>query len=302
MAIAAAAFLGTALMTIPWLAGKMGPHAAGGGALSAFSFEWHAPAYKVSQFFAYTLDNFSRRDAERAAAITFVLLVVGPLILSLLPARGVRDRWSPVLMLGAAGALYVFLPWAISGPISHWYTYPRYATVVLLWLMLIPTPRLRGWAALGLIPGVLAALLMDVKVCEQFASFGQRTRPYLQVIERVPPKASVLAIVNDDADSDPDLKLWPFHQFYAYITAFGHGYSPYMWGTTSIPLINRPENSLPAPGWDGQFSMSAHGDKYDYLLVQGIEHGDPVQGAVAANGSHPSLVIEVDRWRLYRVH
>jgi hypothetical protein len=298
----AAAFAGTALVVIPWLLGQVRPHGAAPVTMAQFGYEWHTPAAKLSQFFAYTLDNFSRRDGEQAAAIAFVVLVLGPLLLGVLPTRGVRDRLSPVVLLVVAGALYALLPFAISGPIFHWYTYPRYSTVVLLWLLLIPRPRLRGWATAALLPGVLAALLLDVKACEQFASFGRHTRPFLEVIAKVPPKASVLSIVLDDNDPDPDLKLPPYHQLYAYITAVGHGYTPYLWSVPSLPLLYRPENGKPNPYWTGTFSMEAHGKYYDYIMVQGFQHGDPVAGSVAADGLRPRLILEVDRWRLYAVH
>ena len=299
LAIHAVVFAGTLAVVVPWLLGQM--LGGGGGGGTSFSFEWHAPAHKVSQFFAYSLDNFSRRDAERAAAITLVVLVLGPLLLGLLPARPTTHRLSPVLLLAVPGALYALLPFAINGPISHWYTYPRYSTVVLLWLLLIPRPRLHGWAATAVLPGVLAALLMDVKAIEQFAAFGRRTRPFLDIIEQVPPKAAVLPVVLDDNDPDPDLKLPPYHQFYAYITAFGHGYSPYLWGNNSIPLIYRPGVSLPAPFWNGVFSMDAHGKHYDYILVQGHQHGDPIRDAAGSDGRRARLIRQRDRWRLYAV-
>ncbi|MEP6653069.1 MAG: hypothetical protein ABJA82_06900 [Myxococcales bacterium] len=308
MAIHGAAFLGTILVMVPWLFGQTRP---GGGSapggMPHFGFEWHTPAIKLSQFFAYTLDNFSRADGERAAALTFVVLVVGPLLLTLVPRRPAvdRDRWSAVVLLAVAGALYALLPWAISGPISHWYTYPRYSTVFLLWMLLIPAPRLRGWATAALLPGILAALLMDAKAVDQFASFGARARPYLDVMAQVPARASVLAIVLDDNDADPDLKLPPYHQFYAYITAQGHGYSPYLWSNNSIPLVYRPGAQLPAPGWNGGFSLEDYGKYYDYVLVQGIQHGDPVAASNAsapAGGSpQPRLLIERTRWRLYAI-
>lgn len=304
--IHSAAFLGTVVVVVPWLLGQTRPaDGAPRSGLPQFGFEWHTPATKLSQFFAYTLDNFSRPDAERAAALTFVILIFGPLVLTLVRGRGVRDRWSPVVLVLVAGALYAFLPWAISGPISHWYTYPRYATVFMLWLLLIPAPRLRGWGAAALVPGVLAALMMDAKAMEQFASFGERARPYLTMVAQIPPKASVLPIVLDDNDADPDLKLPPYHQFYGYITAQGHGYSPYLWSNSSIPLIYRPGGvQQPAPGWNGAFSMEGYGRYYDYILVQGIQHGDPVatMGAAPADGAaHPRLVSEAGRWRLYAV-
>lgn len=302
IAIHMAAFLGSIAVMVPWVLGKTQAPGAAAAGRPMFGFEWHTPATKLSQFFAYTLDNFSQRHAERAAAITFVVLVLGPLLLTLLPARGVRDRWSAAVLVAVAGGLYVLLPWSISGPIEHWYTYPRYSTVVLLWLLLIPRPRLRGWATAAVLPGVLAALLLDAKAIEQFASFGARARPFLQVIARIPAKASVLPIVLDDSDPDPDLKLPPYHQFYGYIAAVGHGYSPHLWTNASIPLVYRPGAGLPAPYWGAAFSMDAHGKFYDYILVQGFQHGDPVASAVTAEGLRPRLVLEVARWRLYAVH
>ena len=296
-----AAFLGTAAVVLPWIAGTLhlGSGTSSAGPAAAFHFEWHSPSYKLGRLFYYTLDNFSRPAAERATAFAFVVLLLGPLLLSLAPRKSRGDNRSPVVLLLVAGALYAFLPWAIDGPISHWYTYPRFSTVALLWLLFIPHPRLRGRWALALTPGILAALLLDGYAVQQMASFGAKTRPFLDVIAAVPPRASVLAIVNDDDDADSDLKLPPFHQFYAYITAFRHGYSPQLWNNNSIPLVYRPGTERPLPGWGGPFSMEAHGRHYDYILVQGFEHGDPVAASATADGHRPHLVIETARWRLY---
>ncbi|HEY4393319.1 MAG TPA: hypothetical protein VGP64_04625 [Polyangia bacterium] len=299
IALHAIALSGLLLAVAPWLLGKV--VSSGGGPPQSFSFDWDSPAQKLSRLFEFTLDNFSHRDGERVAAVAFVLLILGPLILGLLPARGVRHRFTAAVLVGAAGALYLFLPFAVGGPISHWYTYPRFASVVLVWLLLIPTPRLRGWPALALVPGVLVALALDVKVAEQFHAFALQTRPFLEVIKQVPKGASVLPFTFDDGDSDPYLRLPPYHQFYAYITALTHGYSPYLWDNTSMPLNFRLENKPPAPGWDGKFSLDEHGSHYDYLLVQGFEHQDPVAGATSSLGLHPTLVIQTARWRLYRV-
>jgi len=189
----------------------------------------------------------------------------------------------------------------ISGPIVHWYTYPRYATVTLLWLMVLPAPRLGAWAASAVLPGVLLALWVDVKVAGQLRGFAQRTRPFEQVITHVRPKASMLAMVFDDWDPDPDVKLPPFHQMHTYITATRRGFDPYLWGFGSVPLVYREAARLPAPGWQGTFTMDAHGRHYDYLLVQGFHKADPAATAVSSTGLRPRLVIQAGRWRLYEV-
>jgi len=304
--IHAAAFLGTAAVVLPWLWMTVHPARLGGPPVGppapAFTFEWHPPAYKLGHFFEYTLDNFSSPAGERAAAFAFVVLALGPLLLGLLPSKGNSDRRSPALLLAVPCVLYAFLPWAIGGPINHWYTYPRFSTVVLLWLLLLPLPRLRGHRALALLPGVLAALWLDACAIDQMASFARKTRPFLDVIAEVRDQASVMAIVNDDNDPDSDLRLPPYHQFYAYITAFRHGYSPQLWNNNSIPLVYRPEKARPWPDWGGAFSMDAHGRFYDYVLVQGFNHGDPVAGAMTHDGTRRArLVIERARWRLYAI-
>lgn len=300
--IHAVVLVGNAVVILPFLWNRIHATSTIAAALPAFSFDWHTPAAKLNQFFGYTLDDFARRDGERTAAVTLAIILAGPTILGVLPQRAVRDRWSSVVLLGIAAALYFLLPFAIDGPIDHWHTYPRYGSVILLWLLLVPRPTLRGTAAWALVPGVLAALMMDLAVGRQFASFDRRTRPFLEIIEAVPKGASVISVVLDDSDPDPDMKLWPFHQFYAYITAFNHGYSPYLWGNRMIPIVYRLDRSLPAPGWNAPFSLDEHGSKYDYIFVQGISHGDPVAHAVSRLGLHPQLVKEVGKWRLYRVH
>lgn len=300
LAVHAVALSGLALMGLPWVLARF---EGAGGAGAAFSFEWHTPSFKLSKVFGYTLDNFSRPDAERLAAITFVAAVVGPLLLSLLPRReeAAKHHASAVVMVLGAGALYALLPMTINGPIAHWYTYPRYATVTLLWLLLLPAPRLGAWAASAVLPGVLLALTMDVKVARQFRGFAERTRPLQQVIAHVRPKASMLAMVFDDWDPDPDVKLPPYHQMHAYITATKRGFDPYLWGTRAAPLVYRDAARLPSPGWQGTFTMDAHGQYYDYLLVQAFHKADPAATAVSSSGLRPRLVVEAGRWRLYEV-
>ncbi len=292
-----AAGSGAALMTLLWLARQLG---GASGATSAFSFGWHSPAHKLSKVFHYVLDNYAEPSAERVAALAFVVLVLGPLALTQLEQRPLADRRSPLLFILAAGCLYVFLWWEVSGPITHWYTYPRYAAVVVLWLLLVPAPRRSRAFTASLVPGIGRALALDVVVTRQFANFGERTRPFLEVIRAVPERASVLPIVFDDHDRDPVLRYPANRGMYAYIAAVKHGYTPYLWDIASHPISNT-DVSLPAPGWGGRFSMDEHGRHYDYLLVQAFERGDPVRTARSELGYGAELVLEHARWRLYRV-
>jgi hypothetical protein len=296
-----AAGLGAAAVTAAWLLIPLSSNAPQTGG-AGLSFGWHSPAQKLSQFFYYTIDNFSWPEGERAAAITFVVMVLGPLLLSVLPSRFVFDRRSPLALVAVAGGLYSLLWWEINGAIAHWYTYPRYAVVTVLYMALVPAPRLRGMYALALLPGVLGALWVDYAVVQQFIAFGAQTRPLLDVIARVAPRTSVLPIVLDDADRDPFVKVpGPYHQLFAYVTAVTRGYSPYLWNNRANPLYYAGPQ-LPAPGWDGAFSMSQYGSKYDYVLVQGFQKGDPLTNPESPNEKRPRLLLQSGRWRLYAVH
>jgi hypothetical protein len=295
---------GTAIIVLPWLFARLGDHSA--GPAEAFGFEWHTPGYKLAEVFAYTLDNFQRREGQRLAAIAFVLLVLGPLFLSLLPRKAAGERTAmPLILLAAAGALYALLPMSIFGPIFHWYTYPRYATVALLFLLLVPTPRLDGRWAAALLPGVLLCLALDVKITQQFSAYGERTQPLLEVIGHVRPGASMLPLVFDDDELDPDLKLPPYHQLHTYVAAFRKGYDGYLWNLPSVPLLYRAEMRKPAPYWDvaaqKAFTMASYGQHFDYILVQGFEKADPVAPLTAGPLPHPVLRTQAGRWRLYEI-
>lgn len=297
------ALAGLSATIVPWLASRTGSAAS---IPAAFSFIWHSLDHKLIHFFANTLDNFVRPEGKRVSAVAFVVLVLGPLFLTLLPRESPRaGAVAPLVLLLAAGGLYMLLPMQITGPIVHWGTYPRYATAVLLFLLLFPAPRLDGRWALALLPGVLVNLLLDVQIARQFHNFGERTRPLLQVIEHVKPHASVLPLVLDVQDPDPDAQLQQVgHQLCAYVTAIRKGYDGYLWDIPKWPLQYRPGRMKPKPSWDVKkqlaFNMS-YGKHYDYVLLQGFRRGDPLRRLTKARLPRPKLVIEAGRWRLYEI-
>jgi hypothetical protein len=292
-----AAGSGAALMTLLWLVGQLSGTSGSG---ARFQFGWHSPAYRLANVFHYVLDNYSRPYAERIAVVAFVVLVLGPLALTQLPQRPFTDRRSPLLLVLVAGCLYALLWFEITGPIFHWYTYPRYAAVVALWLPLIPAPRKSLASTFALLPGIATAFTLNCIAVQQFAGYGERVRPFLDIIRAVPPGASVLPFTFDDHEQDPDLKHWAYHLLYGYISAVKHGYTPYLWDMKSHPFSNS-DVTLPAPGWSGVFSMDEHGRHYDYLLVQGFQYKDPVERAKSSKGYRARLVLERSRWRLYAV-
>lgn len=295
---------GMALTIGPWLLNRSDVKVA--TVKTAFGFEWHTPAHKIQHLFAYSLDNFVQPGAVQTTVAAFLVLALGPLLLGLLP-RESPSEWNaaPLALVIAAGGLYMLLPFSISGPVSHWSTYPRYATVTLLFLLLVPAPRLHGPSALALLPGVLVSLWLDVHTAHQFAAFGKRTRPFLQIIDKVRPHASILPLVMDDSESDPDLKLPPYHQFFAYVTAFRKGYEGYLWDMPKWPLRYRTENMKPRPYWDRKaqlaFTMDKYGKHYDYVLVQGYSRGDSLRQMQSDPLPRPKMILQTGRWRLYEI-
>ncbi len=297
------AFAGVLVTVLPWLAARSGPAPS---IRTAFTFIWHSVDHKLIHFFANTLDNFVHRDATRVSAAAFVVLVLGPLLLGLLPTARPRERTlAPLALLFAAGGLYLLLPMQINGPIVHWGTYPRYGSVALLFFLLFPTPRLDGGRALALLPGVVVCLLLDFQIARQFYAFGRRVQPLVEVVDHVKPYASVLPLVLDYQDPDPDVQLQQVgHQLCAYVTALRKGYDGYLWDIPKWPLQYRHAAMKPKPGWDVkkqlEFNMS-YGKHYDYVLLQGYRHGDPLTRLAKGRLPRPKLVIEAGRWRLYEI-
>jgi hypothetical protein len=295
---------GICITILPWLLVRTGPQLS--SIRTAFGFEWHTPTHKLGNVFHYTLDTLATPEGVRITAAAFVILALGPLFLAVLPRHGTSARgWAPLALVLAAGALYMTLPFAVSGPISHWYTYPRYATVTLLFMLLVPSPRLDGRWALALVPGIWVNLWQDVRLAEQFAAFGQRTRPLLQIIDKVRPEAAILPLVLDDAEEDPGQRLATYHQLFTYVTAYRKGYEGYFWHHPKWPLSYREEKVKPQPGWgvtqQMAFTMDSYGKYYDYVLVQGFQNGDPVMPLQSGPLPRPKLVIEAGRWRLYEI-
>ncbi|MBI5533548.1 MAG: hypothetical protein HY898_12590 [Deltaproteobacteria bacterium] len=296
---------GCLIVVTPWLLRQFAPEGGAPSApLSSMVFEWITPSVKAASFFKFTLDNITTQGGARFAAFAFAVVLFGPLLISRLPhvQDEVEQRGASSVLLVVMLGLYVLLPMSFSGPIVHWYTYPRYATFVLIALLLIPRPRLDGRYALALIPGIVTAVGMDWAVARHFSDLAVRSAPFVQIIKAVKPNSTILPLQFDQSDpSLPPIEV--YSQFGAYVAGQARGYEPNMFDTGSNPLVYRHERDLPNPGWSapGAFSMEKHGRYFDYILVQGKSY-DPVHpGVRTASGHTARLLVEAGRWRLYKV-
>ena len=291
---------GTLISVMPWLVSRFSQSATQGA--TAWTFDFHTLREKIQDVFKYTLDDQARPADATVAGAVFLLLLLGVPLLASVPA----EKEQPGELHPATGALlvivplflYLTLPMAISGPVSHWYTYPRYATFWLVSLLFLPRARFGGWRALWLAPGVLGAIIYSLVIAGQFADYAQRSRPFLQIIGHVRPNSSYLPLELED--DDPAMVLAPFNQIHAYIAAVKKGYDPHLFHYDSIPFRFRAERELPQTAWNGAraFTIKDHGRFYDYVLVQGIA-SDPVAHAKPFGGVRARLVVEAGRFRLY---
>jgi hypothetical protein len=160
------ALAGGALPVLPWV----GRHLAPGGHVTKvpFVFDWHPLAMKAGRIFTYTFDHYPKEPEEWAPAFAFTLLLVGPLVLAgtarpraVRPAHRDGGVVAAIVTISCV-VLYAASPYEIRGPVNHFHNYDRYATFALLALLLLPRPDLRGWRALWLLPGLIAALAMDL--------------------------------------------------------------------------------------------------------------------------------------------
>jgi hypothetical protein len=295
----AVALLGCALPVLPWLWSRFAAPRGAGGSLA---FDWHGLGHKVLHLFHYSLDNLPGEPGLSLAMGAFLVLTLGALALMALASRDTTraQAYAPLLILAGAAGLYLALPFALWGNVSHWWTYPRFATYVLVAWLLVPRPDLSGRRALALLPGVVLAPALHVAVYRQFAEYGRYVEPYLEIIARLPHGSRF-----DPVDLD-DYRMGGFRQpvlgqLHGYAAAVSSSYDPHLWDEANNPLRFRRNRMLPTQDWGRQtsFDLEAHGSHYDYLIVHPLD-----QDVIATNRrwrKKVELVHEAGQWRLYRV-
>jgi hypothetical protein len=295
----ALALFGCIVPLVPWAWARLGHTTA--GITSAFSFEMHSPQHRIAQLFAYTIDNLPE-PGGLSTACAFGLLLFGPALLSVLEQRNVYDgqRWAPVMIFVASAGLYFGLPFAISGPIYHWYTYPRYGVYLLIALLALPRPSLRGLTALALVPGIAIALWVHHGIAAQFAEYGNYVRPYLQIIAAIPKNSRILPVDLDDFRFRGTREA-VLGQLHGYAAAETSSFDPHLFDEPNNPLLFREGMMLPHHDWLAQrsFTFEAGAECYDYLIVH-----PPELDKVKTNkhwSKKVTLVREAGPWRLYKI-
>jgi hypothetical protein len=298
---------GFAVTVLPWIVERAVKNA--DQARLPFSFDIPPLSEKLASFFKYTLDNQPKPEDTFYTAMAFLLLTFGVAMLAslagpteappeLADAPRIHPATAPLLVFVPL-LLYLTLPMAVSGPISHWYTYPRYATFTLASLLFLPRARFGGFKAAWLVPGVLCVIACHSKTAVQFADYGTRARPFLEIIANVKPNSAYLPLELDD--SDPATKLATFNQIHSYVAAVKQGYDPHLFDNDAIPFLYRQSRRLPQTAWNapGAFTLKDHGRYYDYVIIQGGLNRDPLAHLAPAAHIRAKLITEAGRFRLY---
>jgi hypothetical protein len=295
--LCAIAFSGALLVFIPALIARVGSNGAPGTG-ARYSMMYPEVSEKVTRFFEFSLDVLRGTGSETVASLSFALLLLGPLIFACLPSAE-RDarRWSGAMVALSLLILYAAMPMQIDGPIAHWYTYPRYASYLLASLLLVPPiAELPFWA---LAPGVALAMASNVTTIAAFRSFGQRSRPFLDMVDSVPGGARLLPL--EYVDGDDATRMAALAHVHSYIAAKGV-YDPHLFDNPSTPIQYRSDLAIPGIAWSGprDFSLARYAPHYDFILVQGLKD-DPFVREPAAGVYRVHLEKEAGMWRLYRV-
>ncbi|HEY6561569.1 MAG TPA: hypothetical protein VI072_30070 [Polyangiaceae bacterium] len=288
---------GCLLGIVPWLFKRY----SGSEPLGATAFEWHSADDKLSKLFEFSLDN--QPDARDFAFAAFVLLLATPLIARALPPR--VHHWRPTLaalaILLAAAGLYFGLPFAMWGPISHWWTYPRYATYVLIGLLLLAPADVRRRRLWAIAPALLSILAVHSAVFRQFESYGAYVAPYAEIIESMPRGVRFLPLDCND-HRFRGTRHAALGQLHGYVAAVKDSYDPHLFDEPNNPLRYRARRMLPVPNWFQQlqsFTFEEHGRYYDYIIVHPTEL-DPFARRDAWR-KEVNLVKQAGPWRLYKV-
>jgi hypothetical protein len=300
----ALALSGGALPVLPWVTSHLVPD--GHATKVPFSFDWNPLVVKAGRLYAYTFDHYPREPVVWAPALAFAVLILGPVIMA--SARQRRPRWdardggaAAAIVVLSCVVLYAALPFEIRGPASHYHNYPRYATFILMTLVLLPRPDLRRWRALLLAPGVVAALAMDATTLDQFRRFANNSRPFLDLIAAVPEGSRILPLIN--VETDPACAYNPYNQFHSYLSAATRSYDPYLFHNDGNPLQYTAEHEPSIPRWahvTEQLVMEKHAAGFDFIMVQGLER-DPFRPGGRLEKARVRRVVEGGIWRLYAI-
>ena len=292
-------------------------------AVAAYLEERHAHSYFKSgeglgslagtwRDFPTLLFEFPRRvmelfpgnlDLAVLVVITLTVIVLGAWQGIHRPDETPAQRRQIVLVLAVLGFTYGMLPYRINQPMSWWYVSPRVPSMMAPIIVLLPALRLDGWKKLAMVPVIVCALLLPLKLTALYRNFNRRNIAFMHLVEKTPLGARVMVVVRnmmmgpggEELSGDPATSAPVYWHFSSWPMALHGGYDPYIFDQ-GIPI--QPKLKLQAPSWANTDAFEVRqAPDFDYYLVRSGP-GDQMD-------REPSLKVleRQGAWTLYeRIH
>lgn len=209
----------------------------------------------------------------------------------------------------AAFATFVALafatPFWVKQPFNWWMVNVRFLLPAAEVALFLPRGPLRGGRAVVLAAAVAAAALLPGPMARNYADWGQRLRPLIDLVRATPLGATTLVVHRppprsfDDPVLAPGVTYW--REVYNYPLVLRGGFDPYLYddgfpvkriATLPAPKVERAAEHILSPA-ETRFDAQTMMQGWDYFIVAD-EARDlmPVDGAV--------VVKEAPPWTLYR--
>jgi len=260
--------------------------------------------------FPTSVIEFPRRVMElfpgNLDALVLFLMVAALVAMWVLARRG-RDA-EPVgdpavrvltVCLWVLGLAYVSLPYQITKPMSWWYVAPRIPSLMMVYVALLPRLRIVGRMRLLLVPIVIGAIALPLKLSKLYRSFSARNAAMMRLVEELPRGAPTLVVVrnmmrgsgSEEKSGDPASSGPVYWHFSSWPMALKGGYSPYQFDQ-GIPL--RPKKALVTPPWGSTDAFSfRQAPAFEFYIVR---------DATEEMDREPSVHLEkrLGDWSLYK--
>lgn len=283
---------------VPWLLARV-LFPAGGAKAVPMTFSSPNFEERLSSFFDYSIGVFTERPAVVASALTLILLLVVPMLLSVLERLPVSGRSSlkAIALLTATSGLYFLLPYEIYGNVVHFWTFPRFSTWILAMTLVVPAPALTNRRMFALVPAAVALLALTGFRVEQFRAYGDHVKPYLEIMAEIPKDSRVAPI---DVDFYlPGFRQRTLGQLHGYLAAERRAYDPHLFDFSASPVVYRKEGRPPDPDFHHpeNFKLETVGRYYDYVVL----HPSTNLTLEPLVGNGLELLKVAGAWRLYKV-
>lgn len=302
--VAAAMMLPSVMMAVTAILEEQGDHAYIKD--SPFSGTFRDFPTSVAEFPKRVMELFPG-DVDAYILAVLVVTLVGLFFWQCFGAPRVPQRdvaVDPLLkgILWILGVAYVALPYAIARPMSWWYVAPRIPPMMMVFIALLPAVDLRRWRRLAMLPVVLCAIVLPMKLAKLYKSFSQRNLPAIRLIEETPKGAVTLVVVrnmmrgsySEEKSGDPATSGPVYWHFSSWPMALRGGYSGYTFDQ-GIPI--RPKQSSFSPPFGAPDAVTFRSaPRFEYYVVRDAPEEMDREPSV-------KLVRRIADWSLYkRVH